>query len=369
MELKVLLQAMTDAKASDLYITVDSPCMFRVDGDLQPYGEVLHQSGVTALLDSIMDNDRRKEFREVRESNFAIQGEAGRFRVSAFFQRDLPGAVIRHIETEIPTIDELGLPDTLKDLALLKRGLVLVVGATGSGKSTTLAAMVGHRNLHQKGHILTVEDPIEFVHQHHSSIVTQREVGLDTDSYEVALKNSLRQAPDMVVIGEIRSAETMRYAMTFAETGHLCVATLHSNNANQALERILHLVPNEQREHFLLDLSLNLKGIVAQQLIKAKDHAGRYLALEVLLTTPRVSDLIRQGDIAEIKQYMAKTEQVGICTFDQSLFDLVVSGKISDEEALRCADSANDLRLRLKNHRGADGGSAGPLDEITIDMG
>ncbi|CAM4304736.1 MULTISPECIES: PilT/PilU family type 4a pilus ATPase [Vibrio] len=367
MELKELLGAMTQHKASDLYITVDAPCMFRVDGELQPFGEKLHQSGVTAFLDSIMDNDRRKEYRACREANFAIESESGRFRVSAFFQRDLPGAVIRHIETEIPSFEDLGLPDTLKDLAMVKRGLVLVVGATGSGKSTTLAAMVGHRNQHQHGHILTVEDPIEFVHQHQQSIVTQREVGLDTESYEIALKNSLRQAPDMIVIGEIRTPETMRYAMTFAETGHLCVATLHANNANQALERILHLVSKDQREHFLLDLSLNLKGIVGQQLLKAKDGKGRHVALEILLSTPRSSDLIRQGEIAEIKNYMSKTRQEGICTFDHSLFNLVMQDKITAEEALRSADSANDLRLMLKNQQGTKGSS--PLDDVKIDMG
>lgn len=367
MELKQVLEAMVEQKASDLYITVDSPCMFRIDGELTPFGDKLHQSGVTALLDSIMDNDRRKEYRACRESNFAIESGEGRFRVSAFFQRDLPGAVIRHIETRIPTMDELGLPQSIKDLSLVKRGLVLVVGATGSGKSTTLAAMVGHRNEQQRGHILTVEDPIEFVHQHHSSIVTQREVGLDTESYEVALKNSLRQAPDMIVIGEIRSPETMRYAMTFAETGHLCVATLHANNANQALERILHLVPKEQREHFLLDLSLNLKGIVAQQLLKDKQGKGRHLALEVLLATPRASELVRQGDITEVKSYMSKTNNEGVCTFDHSLFNLVIDGKVSEDDALRAADSSNDLRLKLKNHHGGDSSSS--LDTVSIDMG
>nr|WP_261816009.1 PilT/PilU family type 4a pilus ATPase [Vibrio gallicus] len=367
MELSQILEAMIEHKASDLYITVDSPCMFRVDGELIAFGECLHQSGVNALLDSIMDNDRRKEYRNIRESNFAIESGEGRFRVSAFYQRDLPGAVIRHIETVIPSMEQLGLPDSIKQLALTKRGLVLVVGATGSGKSTTLAAMVGHKNNQHKGHILTVEDPIEFVHQHHSCIVTQREVGLDTESYEIALKNSLRQAPDMIVIGEIRTAETMRYAMTFAETGHLCVATLHANNANQALERILHLVPKEQREHFLLDLSLNLKGVVAQQLMRDKQGQGRHLALEVLLATPRVSELIRQGEISEVKSYMSKTLSDGVCTFDRSLFDLVIEGKVSEEDALRSADSSNELRLKLKNHRGGD--STSSLDDISIDMG
>jgi twitching motility protein PilU len=367
MELKQMLDTMVSLKASDVYITVGAPCLFRVDGELRANGDKLHQSGVTALLDSMMDNDRRKDYRETRESNFAIVRDGGRFRVSAFFQRELPGAVIRRIETEIPTFEQLKLPDVLKDLSVAKRGLILVVGATGSGKSTTMAAMTGYRNQHRSGHILTVEDPIEFVHEHQNCIVTQREVGLDTASYEVALKNSLRQAPDMILIGEIRSRETMEYAMTFAETGHLCMATLHANNANQALERIMHLVPKDQREQFLLDLSLNLKGVIGQQLLRDKSGEGRHGVFEILLNSPRVSDLIRKGETHELKSTMAKSNEVGMCTFDQSLYQLVIDDKITEEEAMHSADSANDLRLMIKTQRG-DAIASGSLANVQIDM-
>jgi twitching motility protein PilU len=367
MELKQMLDTMVSLKASDVYITVGAPCLFRVDGELRANGDKLHQSGVTALLDSMMDNDRRKDYRETRESNFAIVRDGGRFRVSAFFQRELPGAVIRRIETEIPTFEQLKLPDVLKDLSVAKRGLILVVGATGSGKSTTMAAMTGYRNQHRSGHILTVEDPIEFVHEHQNCIVTQREVGLDTASYEVALKNSLRQAPDMILIGEIRSRETMEYAMTFAETGHLCMATLHANNANQALERIMHLVPKDQREQFLLDLSLNLKGVIGQQLLRDKSGEGRHGVFEILLNSPRVSDLIRKGETHELKSTMAKSNEVGMCTFDQSLYQLVIDDKITEEEAMHSADSANDLRLMIKTQRG-DAIASGSLANVQINM-
>ncbi|ORT52099.1 twitching motility protein PilT [Vibrio sp. qd031] len=367
MELKQMLDTMVSLKASDVYITVGAPCLFRVDGELRANGDKLHQSGVTALLDSMMDNDRRKDYRETRESNFAIVRDGGRFRVSAFFQRELPGAVIRRIETEIPTFEQLKLPDVLKDLAVAKRGLILVVGATGSGKSTTMAAMTGYRNQHRSGHILTVEDPIEFVHEHQNCIVTQREVGLDTASYEVALKNSLRQAPDMILIGEIRSRETMEYAMTFAETGHLCMATLHANNANQALERIMHLVPKDRRDQFLLDLSLNLKGVIGQQLLRDKSGEGRHGVFEILLNSPRVSDLIRKGETHELKTTMAKSNEVGMCTFDQSLYQLVIDDKITEEEAMHSADSANDLRLMIKTQRG-DAIASGSLANVQIDM-
>ncbi|POC56829.1 type IV pili twitching motility protein PilT [Vibrio vulnificus] len=364
MDLNKILEGMITLKASDLYITVGAPVLFRVDGELRPQGEKLSQIEVAQLLDGAMDEERRADFRKSRESNFAIVRDSGRFRVSAFYQRELPGAVIRRIETNIPTFEELKLPHVLQDLAIAKRGLVLVVGATGSGKSTTMAAMTGYRNTHRGGHILTVEDPIEFVHEHKRCIVTQREVGLDTESYEVALKNSLRQAPDMILIGEIRSRETMEYAMTFAETGHLCMATLHANNANQALERILHLVPKEQ---FLFDLSMNLKGVVGQQLIRDKNGKGRHGVFEVLLNSPRVSDLIRRGDLHELKMTMAKSKEVGMQTFDQSLYKLVVKGKISEEDALHSADSANDLRLMLKTQRG-DLSTPGSLANVKIDM-
>ncbi|ENM5898578.1 PilT/PilU family type 4a pilus ATPase [Vibrio mimicus] len=367
MELNQYLDGMLSHKASDLYITVGAPILYRVDGELRAQGEVLSLADVTTLLHAMMDDARQAEFKQTREANFAVVRESGRFRVSAFFQRELPGAVIRRIETRIPTFEELKLPAVLQNLAIAKRGLVLVVGATGSGKSTTMAAMTGYRNQHRTGHILTVEDPIEFVHEHKRCIVTQREVGLDTESYEVALKNSLRQAPDMILIGEIRSRETMQYAMTFAETGHLCMATLHANNANQALERILHLVPKEQREQFLLDLSLNLKGVIGQQLLRDKNGKGRHGVFEVLLNSPRVADLIRRGDLHELKTTMARSKEVGMQTFDQALYQLVVDEKISEQDALHSADSANDLRLMLKTKRGDNYGSSS-LQNVKIDM-
>lgn len=367
MKLNQCLEGMLNQKASDLYITVGAPILFRVDGELRAQGEKLTTPQVIDLLDAMMDSERREEFKLTQEANFAIVRDFGRFRVSAFFQRELPGAVIRRIETNIPTFDDLKLPGVLQDLSIAKRGLVLVVGATGSGKSTTMAAMMGYRNTHRSGHILTVEDPIEFVHEHQRCIVTQREVGLDTESYEVALKNSLRQAPDMILIGEIRSRETMQYAMTFAETGHLCMATLHANNANQALERILHLVPQEQKDQLLFDLSMNLKGVIGQQLIRDKNGQGRHGVFEILLNSPRVSDLIRRGELHELKATMGKSQQVGMQTFDQALYQLVIDGKISEQDALHSADSANDLRLMLKTKRGDRYGS-GSLDNVQIDM-
>lgn len=367
MDIDVFLEQMIDQKSSDLYITVGAPVLYRVDGELRPQGDKLSHAVVSSLLESMMDRERQHEFHASKEANFAIVRHFGRFRVSAFYQRELPGAVIRRIETRIPTFEELKLPEVLRELATAKRGLVLVVGATGSGKSTTMAAMTGYRNTHQSGHILTVEDPIEFVHEHQRCIVTQREVGLDTESYEVALKNSLRQAPDMILIGEIRSRETMEYAMTFAETGHLCMATLHANNANQALERILHLVPKEQKEQFLFDLSMNLRGVIGQQLIRDKNGQGRHGVFEVLLNSPRVSDLIRRGDLHELKATMAKSNEVGMQTFDQALYKLVTENQISEEDALHSADSANDLRIMLKTQR-SNGSSGSALSNVKIDM-
>ena len=367
MELNHYLEAMTSLKASDLYITVGAPVLLRVDGEMRPQGEKLSQQEVFALLHEMMDEERKAEFNASHEANFAIVRGNGRFRVSAFFQRELPGAVIRRIETQIPTFEDLNLPAVLQDLSIAKRGLVLVVGATGSGKSTTMAAMTGYRNRHRSGHILTVEDPIEFVHEHQKCIVTQREVGLDTESYEVALKNSLRQAPDMILIGEIRSRETMEYAMTFAETGHLCMATLHANNANQALERILHLVPKEQKEQFLFDLSMNLRGVVGQQLIRDKNGKGRHGVFEILLNSPRVSDLIRKGELHELKTTMAKSKEIGMQTFDQALYQLLVEDKITEQDAMHSADSANDLRMMLKTQRG-DSPNASSLANVKIDM-
>ncbi|OIQ24643.1 PilT/PilU family type 4a pilus ATPase [uncultured Vibrio sp.] len=367
MELDQCLQGMLSEKASDVYITVGAPILFRVDGELRAQGDKLNEAQVHGLLSTMMDEERAEEYKQTREANFAIVRDIGRFRVSAFYQRELPGAVIRRIETNIPSFDDLKLPDVLQDLSIAKRGLVLVVGATGSGKSTTMAAMTGYRNKHRTGHILTVEDPIEFVHDHQRCIVTQREVGLDTESYEVALKNSLRQAPDMILIGEIRSRETMEYAMTFAETGHLCMATLHANNANQALERILHLVPKEQKEQFLFDLSMNLKGVIGQQLIRDKNGQGRHGVFEVLLNSPRISDLIRRGELHELKATMGKSKEIGMQTFDQALYQLVIEDKISEQDAMHSADSANDLRLMLKTQRG-ESFDSGSLDNVKIDM-
>lgn len=367
MTLDHILEQMIAQKASDIYLTVDAPCVLRVNGELQPLGDKQTIESVSRLLAEMMDETRQEEFNERLEANFAIVKEYGRFRVSAFWQREQPGAVIRRIETQIPSMESLNLPDVMKELAVTKRGLVLVVGATGSGKSTSMAAMTGYRNDNRSGHILTVEDPIEFVHPHNKCIVTQREVGLDTESYEVALKNSLRQAPDMILIGEIRNRETMEYAMSFAETGHLCMATLHANNANQALERILHLVPKERKEQFLFDLSMNLKGVIAQQLVPDMNGNGRHGVYEVLLNTPRVADLIRRGDLHELKSTMAKSRESGMQTFDQSLFELVMEQKISEMEALHCADSANDLRLMLKTKRG-DAFSSSTLDNVSISL-
>ncbi|KDM92669.1 PilT/PilU family type 4a pilus ATPase [Photobacterium galatheae] len=348
MELASMLTQMVAAQASDLYLTVSAPSQLKIDGQLQASGQALTAEAVEHLCRQAMSPEQWQTFVASKEANFALVRDGHRFRLSAFWQREQPGMVIRRIESIIPDVDALTLPEPMKALALAKRGLVLVVGATGSGKSTSMAALTGYRNRNRSGHILTVEDPIEFIHQHGCCIVTQREVGLDTESYEVALKNSLRQAPDMILIGEIRNQETMEYALNFAETGHLCMATLHANNANQALERILHLVPSERREQLLFDLSLNLKGILAQQLIPDANGTGRHAAFELLINTPRISDLIRRNALHELKETMAKGKEQGMLTFDQSLFALYQAGKISEADALAHADSANDVRLMIK---------------------
>tara|TARA_Y100001956_G_scaffold12442_1_gene11657 strand:- start:2082 stop:3152 length:1071 start_codon:yes stop_codon:yes gene_type:complete len=304
----------------------------------------------------VMTEAQRREFAENRECNFAISARGiGRFRVSAFYQRNLVGMVLRRIEINIPTMEELRLPDVLKQLAMTKRGLVIFVGATGTGKSTSLASMIGYRNKHSSGHIISIEDPIEFIHQHQNCIVTQREVGIDTDSFEVALKNTLRQAPDVILIGEVRTKETMDHAVAFAETGHLCLATLHANNANQALDRIIHFFPNEMHQQVWMDLSLNLKAIVAQQLIPTPDGKGRRAAIEVLLNTPLAADMIRKGEVHELKPLMARSNEVGMQTFDQALYKLYSTGEITYEDALAHADSANDLRLMIKLGSETDG--------------
>jgi twitching motility protein PilU len=354
-----LLAGMAQRGASDLYLTVDSPPMYRVNDNLDPFGaQMLEAADTERLASGVMSEEQRAEFLKTQEMNLGIyEKEYGRFRVNIFRQRSCVGLVIRQIRSAIPTIEAMGLPAIFKDIAASKRGLVLVVGATSSGKSTSLAAMIGHRNETLPGHIVTVEDPIEFVHTHKRSIVTQREVGIDTPSLESALKNSLRQAPDVILIGEIRDATTMDAALTFAETGHLCLATLHSNNANQAIERILSFFPSDRHPQILMQLSLNLRAILSQRLVRGVT-GGRVAAVEILTDSPRAKDLILKGQIEEIKELMEKSTNVGMQTFDQHLYELFHAGAISLEEALRNADSANNLRVRVRLAAGEDGVSS-----------
>ncbi len=349
-DIDALLKLMVEKSASDLFITAGVPPSMKIHGKVVPVtNEPLSPEMTRETVMGVMTEGQRKEFVKSRELNFAISARGvGRFRVSAFYQRNLAGMVLRRIETNIPKVEDLGLPPIIKELAMTKRGLVIFVGATGAGKSTSLAAMIGYRNENSKGHIITVEDPIEFIHQHKGCIVTQREVGIDTESFEIALKNMLRQAPDVILIGEIRTRETMENAVTFAETGHLCLATLHANNANQALDRILHFFPAERHEQLFMDLSLNLKGMVAQQLIPTPDGKGRRACVEVLVNTPLASDLIKQGKVHELKELMSRSNEQGMQTFDQSLYKLYSDGEITYEDALAHADSANDLRLMIK---------------------
>jgi twitching motility protein PilU len=341
---------MVEKGASDLFVTAGVPPSMKVNGQVVPVTKnPLSPEKTRELVLSVMTDKQRVEFHDTQECNFAVSARGiGRFRCSAFHQRNLAGMVLRRIETRIPRVEELGLPDVIKRLAMTKRGLVIFVGATGTGKSTSLAAMIGHRNRNSKGHIISIEDPIEFIHQHEGSIITQREVGIDTDSFEVALKNTLRQAPDVIMIGEVRTRETMEYAMAFAETGHLCLATLHANNANQALDRIMHFFPHERQRQLWMDLSLNLKGIVAQQLVPTPDGKGRKAVIEVLLNTPLVADHIRKGDVHLLKDLMSKSTEQGMQTFDQALFKAYSKGEITYEDALAHADSENDLRLMIK---------------------
>ena len=341
---------MVEKNASDLFITTGVPPSIKINGKVVPVTTTkLSPEKCRETVLSVMTDAQRKDFVRDKELNFAISARGvGRFRVSAFYQRNLVGMVLRRIETQIPDIDDLGLPKVIKDVAMTKRGLIVFVGGTGTGKSTSLAAMIGHRNRNSRGHIITIEDPIEFMHSHQGCIVTQREVGIDTDSFEVALKNTLRQAPDVILIGEVRTQQTMEHAITFAETGHLCLCTLHANNANQALDRILNFFPPERHDQLWLDLSLNLKAMIAQQLIRTPDGQGRVAAIEVMLNTPLVSDLIKKGDVMAIKPLMAKSNEVGMQTFDQALFRLYKANKITYDDALNSADSANDLRLMIK---------------------
>jgi len=349
LDISKLLAVMVEHDASDVYLTVDSPPMYRINGIVRPAGNRnLSQAETEAIANSMMNDKQQREFQEKNEQNLPLHYPGlGRFRVNVFRQRGCVAIVIRLVKTHIPTIEELRLPEILKDIAMTKRGLVLVVGATGSGKSTSLAAMIDYRNENSTGHIITVEEPIEFVIGHKKSIISQREIGIDTESYEVALKNALRQAPDVVLISEIRSQEAMEAAITFAETGHLCLATLHSNNANQAMERIINFFPPERHSQIYLQLSLNLRAIISQRLVRTVD-GGRIAAVEVLLDSPRVKDLIHKAMIAELKETMEKSTNLGMQTFDQSLYELYKSGKITLEEALKNADSANNLRLRVK---------------------
>ena len=345
-----LLRLMTSKGGSDLFITAGFPPAIKIDGKMTPVSsQALTASHTSDLARSIMNDKQTASFELTKESNFAISpGDLGRFRVSAFVQMSCVGMVLRTITTTIPKLEDLRLPAILSDIVMTKRGLVIMVGATGSGKSTTLAAMVGYRNENSYGHIITIEDPVEYVHPHRNCVITQREVGVDTESFEAALKNSLRQAPDVIQIGEIRDRETMEHAIAFAETGHLCLATLHANSANQALDRIINFFPEERRQQLLMDLSLNLKGLVSQRLIPLRDTKGRCVAIEIMLNSPLISDLIFKGAVHEIKEIMKKSRELGMQTFDQALFDLYESDTISYEDALRNADSVNDLRLAIK---------------------
>jgi twitching motility protein PilU len=350
------LKLMVHKKASDLFITAGVAPSMKVQGRIVP----ITQSPLSAqqsrdMVINVMTPSQREEFEKTHECQFAISAQGvGRFRVSCFYQRNCVGMVLRRIESKIPTIEELSLPPVIKQLAMTKRGIIIFVGATGTGKSTSLAAMVGYRNQNSTGHIITIEDPIEYVHKHEGCIITQRELGIDTDSWENALKNTLRQAPDVILIGEVRTRETMEYAINFAETGHLCLCTLHANNANQAIDRILHFFPEDRRQQLFMDLSLNLKGVVAQQLIPTPDGKARRVAMEVMIGTPLVQDYIRQGEIHKLKEVMKESTNLGMMTFDQSLVQLYQAGEISYEDALRHADSANEVRLRIKLSQGGD---------------
>jgi twitching motility protein PilU len=345
-----LLRLMISRNGSDLFLTADFPPAIKVDGKITKVSpQPLTGQHTLALARAVMNDKQAAEFEKTKECNFAISPQGiGRFRCNSFLQQGQVGLVFRTIPQQIPTIDSLGLPVILKDVAMTKRGLVIFVGATGSGKSTSLAAMVDWRNEHSYGHIITVEDPVEFVHAHKNCIVTQREVGIDTDGWEIALKNTLRQAPDVILMGEIRDRETMENAVAFAETGHLCMATLHANSANQALDRIINFFPEERRQQLLMDLSLNLKALVSQRLLPREQGRGRIAAVEIMLNTPLISDMIFKGEIAEIKDLMKRSRELGMQTFDQSLFDLYEGHIVSYEDALRNADSVNDLRLQIK---------------------
>lgn len=367
MDFDKLLQLMVQKNGSDLFITADAPPSMKVNGTIMPVTKsALTPEQSMTLVKSVMTPSQIKEFDETLECQFAISDkhQNARFRVSAFVQKDCAGMVLRKIETKIPTVEQLNLPPILNEIAMKKRGIVLLVGATGTGKSTTLAAMMGYRNENSRGHIITIEDPIEYVHEHKGCIITQREVGIDTKSFEAGLKNTLRQAPDVILIGEIRTRETMDYAIQYAETGHLVFATLHANNANQAIDRIIHFFDAEHHEQILMDLSLNLRAIVAQQLIATPDGKGRRAAIEILLNSQLIGDYIRKGEIHEIKPVMKRSRELGMQTFDQALFDLYENGEITYRDAIKHADSPNDLRLLIK----LESKSAHKIDENELNF-
>src|SRR5688572_15039893 len=366
-----LLKRMVEKKGSDLFITSGFAPAIKIDGEIRPQSErALTPEQSSVLVRAIMNDKQTKEFDSTKECNFAIAPPGiGRFRVSAFVQQGNIGAVLRTINAKIPSFEELDLPPILREVVLSKRGLVIIVGGTGSGKSTTLAAMVGHRNEKTRGHIVTIEDPVEYIHPHAGCVITHREVGVDTDSWHTALKNTLRQAPDVILIGEIRDRDTMEYGIQFAETGHLVLSTLHANSANQALDRIINFFPDERREQLLMDLSLNIRAMISQRLIPRESGSGRIAAMEIMLNSPLIQDLIFKGEVAAIKEVMAKSNRLGMKTFDQSLFELYESGIISYEDALRNADSKNELRLKIKLESKRevknldDGGTLSMLDE------
>ena len=366
-----LLRRVVEKKASDLFVTAGFPPAIKIDGEVRPQSERALTAEQSAVLVRAIMNDRQtKEFDATKECNFAIAPPGiGRFRVNAFVQQGQTGCVIRLINSKIPTLEELDLPPVLKEVVLSKRGLVIMVGGTGSGKSTSLAAMVGYRNEKTRGHIVTIEDPVEYVHQHKGCVITHREVGVDTENWHAALKNTLRQAPDVILIGEIRDRETMEYGIQFAETGHLVLATLHANSSNQALDRIINFFPDERREQLLMDLSLNIRALVSQRLVPRESGAGRVAAMEIMLNSPLIQDLIFKGKVQEIKEVMSRSNRLGMKTFDQALFDLYEPGFISYEDALRNADSKNELRLRIKLESKRevknldDGGTLSMVDE------
>lgn len=345
-----LLKLLIEKQGSDLFLTVGLPPAMKIDGQIRPVsGATLSAEHTEALVYAVMNDKQLKEYEATKECNFAVAPLGiGRFRCNAFIQQGACGLVMRVLETEIPSIDQLGLPAVLKDVVMSKNGLVIVVGGTGAGKTTSIAAMLDHRNAHSHGHIITIEDPIEFVHPHKNCVIMQREVGIDTEDWHIALKNAFRQAPDVVLLGEIRDRETMEFGLAFAETGHLAMATLHANSANQALERVTNFFPEERKPYLLMDLSLNLKAIISQRLLKTTNGDGRVAAIEILLNSPLISDLILKGDIHEIKDIMAKSNELGMKTFDQALFDLYEADRIGYEDALRAADSMNELRLKIK---------------------